>query len=170
MAKVINDDDINCQVPTTAPAESSVSVFYCRTLISLAQLSSLVAKNISSVQAFRNGPEALVNTVSELDRKFAAMQSSIKPILDLSGSGTRAQLPDSLGSQHVVYLQFAYFTTLLDIHTALTCPWIQNILALMQHATLGAQIERSTQIVAQACRDAILVTRHIEIDASTPLL
>lgn len=170
MAKMINDDDINCEAPTIAPTDSTVSLFYCRTLVSLVQLSSLVAKDISSVQAFRNGPETLALTVSELDRKFAAMQNSIQPILDLSRPANRGHLPDSLSSQHVVYLQYAYFSTLLDIHTALTCPWIQDILGLTQHATLSAQIERSTQIVAQACRDAILITRHIEIDASTPLL
>lgn len=167
---MIDDDDISCQVPTTAPPKSSVNVFYCQTLISLAKLSSLVAKKLSSVEAFRRGPETLANTVSELEEQLTAVKSSAEPILKLGAPPDHSRLPHSMSVQQVVYVQYAYFSTLFDIHTALTCPWTQNILGRTKLPKLRAQVERSTQVVALSCREAILATKHIHIDASTPLL
>ncbi|KAJ2905583.1 hypothetical protein MKZ38_004877 [Zalerion maritima] len=166
---IIDDDDINCQVPTVAPPSSSVNLFYCNTLIRLAQLSSLVAKRLSSVQAFRQGPEALVRTVGELNEKLVVIKRSIEPILSLSDPLDLSKLPHSVSFQQAVYLQYTYYNTVFDIHTVLTYPWSQSILGLTQHPALRTQVERSTEMVARSCRDAILATKHICIAACTPL-
>lgn len=167
---MIDDDDINCQVPTTAPPQSSMNVFYCRTLIALAQSSSNVAKKLSSVQAFRQGPERLVEIVSELDEQLNDLKRSLHPSLCLGSTWDPLNLPEGMSLQQVVYIQYAYYGVLFDIHTALTCPWTQSILDLTQQPALRHQVERSNHIVAQSCRDAILATKYINLDASTPLL
>jgi hypothetical protein len=163
------DDEINCEIPTIPSAGSSINLFYCHTLIKLAQLSSLVAKRLSTVRAFRGKPEALANAVVELDDQRRALIQSTKPIFCLDEPLDPKRLPAGMSLQQTVYLQYAYFNMTLDIHTVLTYPWSQSILGLTRNLEFQNEVEKSSQIVAQTCRDAILATKHIHLDASTPL-
>jgi len=43
------------------------------------------------------------------------------------------------------------------------------MLGLTPHAALRSQVEKSTQMVAETCRNAILATEHIRFEASTPV-
>lgn len=148
---------------------SSANLFYCDTLVRLAQLSSLACKRAFSYQAFHKGAKALVEAVAELDELLQALKSSIQHILTLDTPVDPNHLPSSLSLQQTLYLQYAYFNTVLDVHTVLALPWSQNILGLRSEPSLGSLLERSTQIVAKACQDAILATKYIHLDASTPL-
>lgn len=168
---MIDDDDINCHVPALAPAQSSVNVFYCHTLISFARFASHVAKKLSSVQAFRQGSETLVKTVSELDEQLTILEKSIGPPFCRGAPvDNSSSLPHGMTLQQTIYVRYAYFGVLFDLHTTLTCPWILDILDSTQQPALRCQIEKSNLIVVQSCRDAILATKHVHIDASTPLL
>lgn len=146
-----------------------MNAVYCNILIRLAQLSSLAAKRLSSVQAFRQRPEILVGAVSELDEELTTLKRSIEPILCLGSPLDLNKLPMGMSLQQTIYLQYAYFNTVFDIHTVLTYPWSQSILGLAQHSTLRSQVERSIHVVAEACREAILATKYIHVDASTPV-
>lgn len=169
IVQAVDDDEINCQIPTAAPPGSSLNLEYCNVLIKISQLSSLVAKKLSSVRAFRMSAEFAVKSVLQLDEQLNAVKRSVQPVLDLDSPINPNQLPGSLSLKHVVYLQCAYFSTILDIHTFFSCPWGRNLLGLTPHPVLCAQAERSTQIVAETCRRAILATVHIHPDASTPV-
>ena len=132
-------------------------------------MSSLVAKRLTSVRAFRAGAQALVRSVSKLNEELNALKRSIEPVLSLGSPIGLNRLPPGMSLQQTMYLQVAYFNTVLDIHTALTYPWSRSILNLTPHPALRGQVEKSAQIVAETCRSAILATEHIHSDASTPV-
>ena len=169
VAQIIDDDEINCQIPITSSAGSSLNIGYCTTLIQLAQMSSLVAKRLSSVRAFRAGAQALVRTVTELDEELYALKQSIEPVVSLGSPVNLNRLPQGMTLQQTIYLQIVYFATVLDIHTALTYPWSRSILSITPQPVLRSQVEKSAQKVAETCRSAILATEHIHFDASTPV-
>ncbi|EXJ70411.1 uncharacterized protein A1O5_06479 [Cladophialophora psammophila CBS 110553] len=166
---LIDDDDVSCQVPTSAPPDSTVNIEYCNTLIRLSRLSSLVSKRLSTVQAFQQGAEALVRSVAELDEQLNVLKRSIDPIISCPSAPCPTQLPSRMTPQQIMYLRGAIQSITLDIHTSLTYPWSRSMCGLTPHAALRDQIETSTQVVAEICRQAILGTEHIRFDASTPV-
>ncbi|KAH0846011.1 putative fungal specific transcription factor [Fonsecaea pedrosoi] len=169
LSELIDDDDVSCQVPTSAPPDSSVNIEYCNTLIRLARLSSVVSKRLSTVQAFQQGGAALVRSVTELDEQLNMLKRTIDPVICRPSSPSPSHLPPGMTMQQVMYLRGALQSITLDIHTALTYPWSRSICGMTPDAALRDQLETSTQIVAETCRQAILATEHIRFDASTPV-
>lgn len=169
LAQIIDDGEVSCQMPTVPMVGSSANLFYCDTLVRLAQLSSLACKRAFSYQAFHRGAKSLVEAVGELHILLQDLKSSILHIFNLDAPVDPSNLPSLLSLHQVVYLQYAYFNTVLDIHTVVALPWSQNMLGLRSEPSLSSQLERSTQIVAKTCQDAILATKNIHLDASTPL-
>jgi hypothetical protein len=142
---------------------------YFSILIRLARLSSAVSKRLSTVRAFQQGAELLVRSVAELDEQLNALKRSVDPILFLDSPVKLNQLPAGMTLQQTMYLRYGFFNLTLDIHTALTYPWSRSMLGLTPHAALRSQVEKSTQMVAETCRNAILATEHIRFEASTPV-
>ncbi len=138
-------------------------------MIKLAQLSSKVARRLSSVQALGEGAEQIVRTVSELDAECQALKQSTESILSLDDPINPSHLPHGLTLAQTTYLKFTYFSVILDIHTYLTHPWSRSLLDLTPNPDLRMQAERSVDKVIETCTSAILATEHIHIRASTPV-
>jgi len=166
---MINDDEINCQVPTTAPSGSFVNITFCEMLIKLARLSSLVATKLSSVRAFRQRPEVMVRTVSGLDDRLLTLKSSFQHIFHIDAPIDPARLPPNLNLYQAVYLQFVYYCIVFDIHTALANPWSRAILSSESNNSVAIQSQQSSRIVAETSRAAIWATKNIHLDANTPV-
>ena len=164
----MDDAEINCQIPQTLTPGSSANVFYYDTLIRLAQLSSQAYHKIFSYQALQNISQALVGEITSLDAQLESLKRSKEHVFRLDAPIDPNELPTCLSLHRAIYLQYAYYVTLLDIHTILAIPWSQNILVSMHEPSLAVQRERSTQKVARTCRDIILTTTHMNFDASTP--
>jgi hypothetical protein len=142
---------------------------YFSILIRLARLSSVVSKRLSTVRAFQQGAELLVRSVAELDEQLNALKRSVNPILLLDSPIKLNRLPAGMTLQQAMYLRCGFYNITLDIHTALTYPWSRSMLGFTPHAVLRNQVEKSTQLVAETCRNALLATEHVHFDASTPM-
>lgn len=166
----MDDEEISCQIPRFPIAGSSVNLFYCDTVVRLAQLSSRAFKGALSYQAFRKGPKALANAVQTLAAELEALRRSKEQegfLLDAPIDPSH--LPAMLSLQQALYLQYAYFNTELIIHAVLTTPWSQEMPGLRHEPSAVSQSAVSVEVVAQTCRKAILATQHIQLEASTPV-
>lgn len=106
--------------------------------------------------------------VAELDAQLEALKRSKEKVFLLDSPFNLLHPPANMSFQQAKYLQYAYYNTVLDIHTALATPWSQKALGLIHDLSLEQQVTMSTQKVARTCRDAILATQDIHIEASTP--
>jgi hypothetical protein len=71
--------------------------------------------------------------------------------------------------QHVVYLHFAYYGSLIAIHSVFTYPW--NLASFGSEWTLkvARQVNLSSNIVAEASRNIALITRDVkDINPASP--
>ncbi|TVY54622.1 putative transcriptional regulatory protein [Lachnellula cervina] len=168
-ASAIDDDDISCHLPTTAPAGSSNNVGFCTYVIKHAQLSSQIGKRFSTVQAYRQSPESIVKTACELDQKLREWRDSLPPSMHPGTIINSSEIPPNLDTVHVIYLHYAFFGSLISIHSTVTYPW-SDMSGRNGNMALRNQVDISTQIVADASRNIILATKYInDIHASTPL-
>ena len=111
----------------------------------------------------------MVRSVAELDEQLEALKSSMDPTILDSTRPKSSLLPSAMSPQQIAYLRSALFSLTLDMHTSLTYPWSRSMLGLTPCAPLREQVNRSTQIVAETCRKAILASEHVQFDASTPV-
>lgn len=109
-----------------------------------------------------------MDTLINLDKQLEDLKRLKEQVFCLDAPIDTSSLPASLNLHQVIYLQYAYHITLLDIHTALTIPWSQKLLTIIHDLSVAEQLEVSAQKVARSCRSIILATKHINIHAGTP--
>jgi hypothetical protein len=79
------------------------------------------------------------------------------------------ELPQGVHLYHVMYIRYAYFGSVMAIHSIFTYPWNSAVFGTDQTPALHNQISLSTNIVIEAARSIILDTKYIDIDASSPI-
>ncbi|EXJ76298.1 uncharacterized protein A1O5_00806 [Cladophialophora psammophila CBS 110553] len=167
---MVDDGDVTVELPTTVSSGSTLNLKFSRTLILVAHLSSMVSKQLTSMQALRQGLDYLAHMVIKLDEKLDALKKSLEPILGLSTTPKAGPSTSGLTTNQSLYLLYAILNLTLSIHTTLTHPWAQYLTAHQKpSAEAQVQIDKSFQIVAETCRSAIRLVRQIQFDPSTPV-
>lgn len=132
-----------------------------------AQISSQIAKRFHTVRAYSQSPDTCVKTVAELEAKLAQWKKLIPVKMQPGMVVDPAASPVHI--HHLIYLHCAYYGSLISIHSIFTNPW-SPIYAKCQTESLRKHVERSSNIVADASRNVILVTRYVnDMLAGTPM-
>ena len=133
-----------------------------------AQIASQISKKLSSVSAFRRNTEDVIETVRILDQRLQQWRQELPVSLHIGDSKAPLTVLGSRNRDCVLYLHFAYYGSLMAIHTIFTYPWIAVTFGTESTAAFCDQVSVSTETVAQAARNIILTTRHIEINVASP--
>jgi len=166
--KASDDDDISCHIPTAVPAGNSNNIEFCTHIIKHAQLSSRIGKHFSTVQAYHQKPDQIMEIAGELDRQLREWKDAVPEEMRPGGIIDCTEIPQSLHVAHLVFLHYSYFGSLIAIHSTFTYPW-SSILGRERNEALRKQVKVSTGVVAEASRNIILATKYInDIHASTP--
>jgi hypothetical protein len=104
-----------------------------------------------------------------------ALKASMDSKLDGAGSLFEGpidglQPPYRMSAMQIIYLRYTYYCALLDVHTTLTYPWSQGLFDLERNPAIRSQVDKSSQVLAETCRAALLTTKHVNILSCTPLL
>lgn len=189
--QAIDEDYVNCPIPSTMPAGSSSSapnsanVEFVRATIKHAQISSAISKQLVSAKAMRDSLETTMAHVQALEKRLDDWRNSLHPdFISSPPFFKHAERPRRAGTQtsHVLFLHFSYYSSVIAIHGVFCYPWNRPEL-LQQHKQqkqdgrglhvsnpqVHAQIERSTKAVAEASRQIILAVQGLEITSAMPL-
>ena len=166
--QAIDDNDISCQIPTRIAPGSTIDIDVFTSLIQHAQISSQISTRLMSVKAFQQTPTALIETVSDLSNQLQSWRDSLSPILDSGMQNKPPDLSPTTRSLQIVHLNYAYYGSLMAIHTIFSYPWISDIFGIDQSPAFRNQVSVSSSIVADAARNIILKARYVEINAALP--
>lgn len=147
---------------------STIDVEILTHVIKHAQIASLISKKLGSVSAFRRSTMEVIETVRFLDQQLQHWRFQLPESLQIGSSRKSLTLSGSRNGVNIYYLHFAYYGSLMAIHTIFTYPWIAIIFGTEHTQAFREQVSMSTEAVAQAARNIILTTRHIEMDVSSP--
>jgi hypothetical protein len=88
----------------------------------------------------------------------------------ISNSPAGVSLPPNVHPYHLLYQLYAYYGSLIAIHSVLVHPWNAMVFKvdLSQKLELRKHVAHSTNIVVDASRKMIQNLRHINISPSTP--
>ena len=164
----INDEDITCQYPSKVLDGSPLNLDIYVQSIDHARISGQIAKRINALKARTPSMDEVLRTVTELDIKLQKWRESQPHFLGLDPQ--EANLPPNIHPTHAYYKSYAYYGSLITIHSILVHPW--NALAVKlepgQKQNFMERIAHSTDIVVGASRKMIQNLRHITINAASP--
>jgi hypothetical protein len=146
-----------------------LSLAYCHGLIRLAKISSRIEKKLSAVRCVKQGPATTIQTIERLDAELTGIGISLKESFGFV-LGERVSRLSPLGSMTMdqyLYIQYAYATATLSIHTVLAYPWMRALIGIRSPNQHRDAITRSITAVTKCSREAILLTEHIQFTAGT---
>lgn len=124
---------------------------------------------LGTVQAYRQSPDEIIKTASELDIQLREWKDSLPLSMQPGTIINLSEIPEKLHVYNLIYLHYAYFGSLIAIHSIFTYPWT-GMFGRSRTAGLLNQVKISTEIVAESSRNIILATKYIsDIYAFTPV-
>ncbi|KAK5046474.1 hypothetical protein LTR84_008277 [Exophiala bonariae] len=164
----IDDDDISCEIPNETCPGSTIDIQACTALITHAKLSSRISKSLTSVKAFRQSPSEFLQTATSLDAELREWRQSLPITMRPVDKLTAFRIPSNSITFSTTYIHYAYYGTLMAIHTMIAYPWIRSTVFdhdrdMVDHD----QIIASSNIVADAARNIIVIARSLGIDAAS---
>jgi hypothetical protein len=110
-----------------------------------------------------------MRTADELDAQLAEWKEALPISLRPGSTIVSSDIPLDMHVYTVLYLHYAYFGSLIAIHSTFTYPWT-GMFGRRRTPALIAQVRKSTEIVAESSRYIILATKYItDIYAWTPV-
>lgn len=156
-----------CPIPPTAPAGSLINIDFFTFTIRHAKILSMVIKELGSVKSTRRHPEKIIGTACALSQQLEEWHASLPPFCRPHGPLKSIRWPKNWQINHVVYMQCAYYCTLMAIHSLFTNPWTINALCPDASPAIKSQMLKSSTLVAEASRRTILAANYIKINANS---
>lgn len=166
---MIDDDEVNCQLPALERSDGSVNVRYVQGCIRINHLSSLTRKTLFKASAWRQSPEEIVSNVVMLQMKLEEVRACLRDKCQIDVPIDMTNPPAGLNLRQALAIQFLHYNLVWDIHATLAHPWFGSVNGLDRHAAFQAQVAESCAIVVETSRAAILDFMFIRIDASCPM-
>ncbi|KAJ3547726.1 hypothetical protein NM208_g1363 [Fusarium decemcellulare] len=165
----IDDDYVSCPVPKKWKGGNAQSFDFFTKTVTIAQISSAVVKQLNTSKAIKDSPETTLAIVQELDGRLRKWRESLHDAYRTSPYFRTEELPPGVQVFHVLYFHFSYYVLLIAIHGVFCYPWNRPDLQNSKKPGIHAQIQRSTEVVADASRQIILAVQRVEIHASLPV-
>ncbi|KIW86599.1 uncharacterized protein Z519_12783 [Cladophialophora bantiana CBS 173.52] len=165
---LIDDNNISTPIPTKAPPGSSMDVGIFTLIIQNARISAQVSSRIMSVKAFGQSSTQIIETIHDIHSQLEKLLESIPPELRI---GTSVSTHDCMSAQRqipMMYLHCAIFGSFMATHSILFYPWISARFGTDADPSFQEQITASSEIVANAARQIILMLRKLTTDAAVP--
>lgn len=165
--QMIDDNLITCLVPATAPNGNTMNVDFFTYCVRHAQILSGVVKKLTLRKLLKYSPDKLIDTLRQLSRRLEEWKDSLPAFAKPQKRTRRPDLPDSWDVWHAVYLQCAYYSAAIAIHSLLAHPWSADVLSPLPSASMAILRNESSTMVADASRNMILTTNELKINAAS---
>ncbi|OAL50323.1 hypothetical protein IQ07DRAFT_587004 [Pyrenochaeta sp. DS3sAY3a] len=157
----IDDDDISCEVPDVRDYEDLASAAFVIRLITHGRLSSQIARNLTSVKSSRTQPDILAQRARKLEAElsvwFDSLPTDLRPGVPFSPATASGP-----SLYHALYLHFAYYGSLVAIHSIFAYPWYFSTRWVSEGQIVNQQVSTSTTTLIEASRQIVLAVKYID--------
>lgn len=167
--KAIDDDYISCPIPAMPSHNAEMIDLFRIKTAEHAQISSAISKKLTSARTIHDPPEKLMATVQELENRLETWRQSLPLAYWARPPFKNFSVTHGHELVHTLYLQFSYHVSTIATHGIFCYPWNRADIHGSTNPQIRAQIQESTEKVAEASRQIILGTQRIEITAALPL-
>jgi hypothetical protein len=126
---------------------------------------------LSAVRCVEQGPAATIQTVQQLDNELLDLKTSLREEFGLFLGDRVSDISPRCGltMEQYLYVQYAYMTATLSVHTVLAYPWMRVLTGVRSQDQFRDAVARSIAVVKQCSQEAIMSTEFIQFRAETPV-
>ena len=154
-------------MPTSVVEGSTIAFDFVLQVIKHARIASAVAKDLTSVKSSKEPADLLAQRIRELESRLVAWRDGI-PIALRPGIPFLYSSSSKTHIYHTIYLHFAYYGSLVAIHSIFAYPWYLSTYGRNQGPAFREQVTASTKSVVEASRQIVLATKHIDVRGPWP--
>jgi hypothetical protein len=121
-----------------------------------------------SVKAFQQPPNTLLEIAVDLHRKLQDWKESLPADIRPADRLRSFRIPRNARLLPILVLHCAYYGSLMAAHTIFVYPWISTAVFGHERCTeIQDQINSSSNTIADAARNIILIARNTEITGAS---
>ncbi|KAF7892091.1 hypothetical protein EAF00_008393 [Botryotinia globosa] len=167
---IIDDDDISCPFPSIQLTNNTTLIDPFSYIVQHARISSRIAKQLASGRPFHQTHSKILEVIQELNKELQEWRDTLPQFLQPDAPTKRhGKRPEYINMYHVMYLRYAYYGSIMAIHSILTHLWNSSLFGSGQSSALRSRISISSHAVVNAARAITLDTDAIQVDPSTPI-
>lgn len=166
----IDDSEITCMMPTELVVDSQVNLDLMTAAIRHARLSGLISRKYGALKSKRTTLQELRELIDDLSLQLNDWWQALPEILKSDMHNPPTNLPRNVHLQHIIWNHFAYYGSLVTIHSIAVHPWNTLMLTVEPHEKeeLARLVATSTEVYVTATRNFINNFPRITINSLTP--
>ncbi|KIW95658.1 uncharacterized protein Z519_04243 [Cladophialophora bantiana CBS 173.52] len=165
---VIDDDDIDCDIPSILQAASSTEPEMLTYTIQACQIYDQISKELLATQALHEPPMKMFDLVAHFDTQLRLFKEALPQQLRPVSCLKQFHMPGTIRMLGLMTTHCSFYDLLMLVHTIFAYPWIIESFPSSLDASLAVkvktQIAVSSQIVADVARSLIVIERNLDID------
>lgn len=126
-AKVIDDSEINCDVPSISFPGSSADLTFCLEAIEHAKLSSRISRRIGLATATDQSRTDTVDDIYQLDHELQRWRDEVSVSFDKPAERSTESTSPWSKSALLEYFDRCYHTSVLHLHSVVIYPWTSKL-------------------------------------------
>lgn len=166
----IDDSEITCMMPTELVVDSQVNLDLMTAAIRHARLSGLISRKFGALKSKRTTLQELRELIDDLSVQLNDWWQALPEILKCDPRNPPTNLPRNVHFQHILWNHFAYYGSLVTIHSIAVHPWNTLMLTVEPHEKeeLARLVATSTEVYVTATRNFINNFPRVTINSLTP--
>ncbi|KAJ8117753.1 hypothetical protein OPT61_g1124 [Boeremia exigua] len=163
----IDDDDICCELPDLRDYEDIANATFVIRVVTHGRLSSRIARNLTSAKSSKTQPDILAQRARKLESELSVWLDSLPTDLR-PGVPFRPNTDSGPSLYHALYLHFAYYGSLVAIHSIFAYPWYFSTRWVSEGQIVNQQVSTSTTTLIEASRQIVLAVKYIDVRRPWP--
>jgi hypothetical protein len=168
MFQAIDDDFISCPIPSIPKDGNSEKFDFIIKMAQHGQISSDIAKLLSSAKARRDSPRTTMRHMQDLEARLVSWRESLNPMYRARAPFNVA-LPQGKQLFRMLFLHFSYHISIIAIHGVFCYPWDRPDFQGDKSPEIRSQIQMSTEAVGESSRQMIMGLQRLETTVTLPL-
>lgn len=157
-------------MPQECPEDSGVNLAQIASAIEHAKLSSEINRRIAELKQGHTGLHELSDTIADLTQQLDAWWDKLPDFMKLDLCSPSRVMPPHVHFQNVIYHHYAYYGSIVAIHSILVHPWNSTALKIepYEHQDLAGMVANSMQVYVNATRKFVQYLPQLDVNALMP--
>lgn len=149
---------------------STIDIEAFTSLIRHAQIVSQISSRLMTQNALKQTPQYFLETVQDLDKQLRTWRDSVPTGIRPPDRFIALKIPISGRPFATILAHYGYYGSLMAVHSIFSRPWITfrpdaNV-EPDEPSKYAEQTFASSNVVADAARNGILITRYLKVNGS----
>lgn len=166
--QVINDDDVNCDIPTSVAPGSPIEIDMFTYIIQTCQFYDRISRQLQRIQALEAPAKEMLDLVSQFHTQLQSWKNSLPADSQPCDRLKQWQMPDTVRSLGMLTIHCSFYDLMMVVHSIFAYPWVTELFSGHDDTNLAlqvnAQMAASSDIVANAARSLIVIARNLDMD------